>query len=52
MLSVYPDLLGDQAPPPAPPVMIESLPIVKIHGEQGINLVPFLSYLQKHHRKC
>ena len=38
MLSVYPDLLGDQAPPPAPPVMIESLPIVKIHGEQGMHM--------------
>ena len=30
MLSVYPDLLGDQAPPPAPPTMVNNLPIKKI----------------------
>ena len=30
MLSVYPDLLGDQAPPPAPPTMVNNLPVKKI----------------------
>lgn len=31
MLAVYPDLLGDQAPPPATTTMIEGLPNITIN---------------------
>ncbi len=34
MLSVYPDLLGDQAPPPAPASVVSNLPVKKI-DKQG-----------------
>ena len=30
MLSVYPDLLGEQAPPPAPATTIKDLPKIKV----------------------
>jgi hypothetical protein len=35
MLTVYPDLLGDQAPPPLSPQKLEALPSISISQEKA-----------------
>lgn len=48
MLSVYPDLLGDQAPPAAPPTMVNNLPVKKIEKKGNfVNCNQLVNFLLK-----